>query len=407
MPNASVRALLILLATVAAGSLAGCSSDLPAAQASSANSAALRVRRGDLTETFLLSGELEAAEGSVITVPRLPTWQTSIKWMAAEGTEVKAGENVVELDNSEFAEGLEQKRVDVTQAEHGISQKRSELEASLGEKKYELERRRSDLDKARIDAAVPADLLAKREHEDRRLALERAETEYAKALSTFEAAKIKGDSEIRNLELTAVKVRRELAIAEDAIRTLTLTAPRPGIVVMNEHPWEGRKFQVGDNVFSGFPLAQIPNLATLRVVGVLADVDDGKIAAGMPVRLTIDAYPDRSYRGRVKEIAPVAQELGRGSLRRGFRAVIPLETIDLSRMRPGLSVLVEVERLAVKNVLLAPRAALDTRAKKARTLDGAIVDVDLGPCNAQECVVTKGLDENARLAAWTAARGPA
>jgi multidrug efflux pump subunit AcrA (membrane-fusion protein) len=405
MPNASVRFLLMIVP--AALLVSGCSSDLPAAQAQSTAAAELRMRRGDFTEIFLLSGELEAAEGSVITVPRLPTWQTSIKWMAAEGTEVAAGASVVELDNSEFAEGLEQKRVDVTQADHAISQKRSELAAALGERQYELERRRSDLEKARIAAAVPEDLVSKREHEDRRLALERAETEYAKALSTFEAAKVKGESEIRNLELTAARARRELKVAEDAIHTLALTAPRPGIVVMNDHPWEGRKFQVGDNVFSGFPLAQIPNLETLRVVGMLPDVDDGKIATAMPARLTIDAYPDRTYRGRVKEIAPVAQELGRGSLRRGFRVVIPLATIDPERMRPGLSVLVEVERSAAVNVLLAPRAALDTHAKKARMRDGKTVDVELGPCNAQECVVTKGLDENARLGAWAATGGAA
>lgn len=387
--------------------LPGCSSDLPAAQSQQKGAAELRVRRGDFAETFLLSGELEAAEGSVIAVPRLPSWQTTIKWMAAEGTEVKEGEPVVELDNSEFAEGIEQKRIDVTQAEHAVSQKRSELSASLGEKKYDLERRRSELDKARIDAAVPADLVAKREHEDRRLALERAETEHAKARSTFEAAGVKGESEIRNLELTLMKARRELTVAEDAIRTLTLTAPRPGIVVFSEHPWEGRKLQLGDGVFVGIPVAEIPNLATLQVIGMLPDVDDGKIAAGMPVRLTIDAYPDRSYRGRVKEIGPVAQELGRGSLRRGFRVVIPLETIDRDRMRPGLSVLVEVERFSARNALLAPRAALDTRTKKARMADGRVVEVGIGACNAQECVVSKGLDENARLAPWISIGGGA
>lgn len=399
------RALLILCST--AGLLAGCSKDLPAAQASSAPSSELRVRRGDFTEIFLLSGELEAAKGSVIAVPRLPTWQTTIKWMATEGTEVQAGEKVVELDNSEFAEGLEQKRTDVVQAGHAVAQKRSELEATLGERRYELEQRKSDLDKARINAAVPADLIAKREYEDRKLALERAETEYAKARSTFEAARIKGDADLRNLGLTLAKAQRELTIADDAIRTLTLTAPQPGIVIFNDHPWEGRKFQTGDGVFVGFPLAQIPDLSTLQVVGILPDVDDGKIAANMKARLTIDAYPDRSFRGVVKEIAPVAQELGRGSLRRGFRVIIPLETIDRERMRPGLSVLAEVERLGAKDALLAPRAAIDTRAKKARLADGRVVDVEIGACNAQECVVTKGLDEKARLAPWIAAGGEA
>ncbi len=327
--------------------------------------------------------------------------------MAVEGTEVKEGEPVVELDNSEFAEGIEQKRIDVTQAEHAVSQKRSDLSASLGEKKYDLERRKSDLDKARINAAVPADLIAKREYEDRRLALERAETEHAKARSTFEAARVKGESEIRNLELTLMKARRELTVAEEAIRTLTLTAPRPGIVVISEHPWEGRKFQLGDSVFIGLPVAEIPNLATLQVIGMLPDVDDGKIAAGMPVRLTIDAYPDRSYRGRVKEIAAgragARPRLAPSRVPRGHSSGGDRPRSDA----PGLSVLVEVEKSSAKNALLAPRAALDTITKKARMADGRVVEVGIGACNAQECVVSKGLDENARLAPWSAIGGGA
>ncbi len=76
-------------------------------------------------------------------------------------------------------------------------------------------------------------------------------------------------------------------------------------------------------------------------------------------------------------------------------------------MRPGLSVLVEVEKFSARNALLAPRAALDTRTKKARMADGRVVEVGIGACNAQECVVSKGLDENARLAPWISIGGGA
>lgn len=384
-----------LPAAVAAVLLGGCSPENPSLQA--ATGGELRVRRGEFHDRMILTGELEAAEGVVIAVPRLPTWQTSIKWMASEGAEVEQGEAVVELDNSEFAMSLEQQRSTLIEAEHQLAQKRSELDASLAEKEYEVERNQSALEKAKIDASVPDELLARREVEDRKLALERTLTEYQKAVSSWEAAKEKGESELANLWLALEKAQREVSVAEEAILTLTLRAPQRGIIVVNNHPWEGRKLQTGDSVFVGMALAQIPNLTTLQVVGTLADVDDGKIATGMPVTMTIDAYPDRKFEGRIQEIAPIAQELGRASLRRGFRVIVPIDELDLQRMRPGLSVRLDVERRVERDALLAPRAAIDVEGSRARLASGRFIDVEMAGCNAQECMIESGLDEDAEL----------
>ena len=39
----------------------------------------------------------------------MPSWQTSIKWVADDGTEVKRGDRVIELDNTQFTSGLDAK----------------------------------------------------------------------------------------------------------------------------------------------------------------------------------------------------------------------------------------------------------------------------------------------------------
>ncbi|HUP66563.1 MAG TPA: efflux RND transporter periplasmic adaptor subunit [Thermoanaerobaculia bacterium] len=393
--------LLLSLSVLALclGAASACTAESAAADAGAPQDA-LAVRRGTFTDTFLLTGELEAARGAVIAVPRLPSWQTSIKWIAIEGTDLSEGDRVVELDNSEFASSLESKRSALTQSDHELSQKRSENSATIAEKQYDLERRKSDLEKAEIRVKVPAELLSRKEVEERTLDLERARTEYEKALSSFEAAQKKGATEVENVRLARSKTLREVTIAEDAIQTLILTAPQPGIFVIGDHPWEGRKMQLGDTVFVGLPIGQIPDLSTLQVVGMLADVDDGKIAAGMKVRMTLDAWPRKMFEGRIREIAPVAQEIGRGSLRRGFRVIVPLGSIEPELMRPGFSVRLEVERARREASLLAPRAGLNMEEKKARLRNGKVVDVELGPCNGQVCVVEKGLDEGAVLAPW-------
>lgn len=87
------------------------------------------------------------------------------------------------------------------------------------------------------------------------------------------------------------------------------------------------------------------------------------------------------------------------SLRRHFDVLIAFDALDQERMRPGLSARAVVHREAQKGVLLVPRAALDLSGAGARAhlRSGRMKDVQLGACNAQDCVVAGGLDEGEQL----------
>lgn len=379
----------------------GCSADNPTVQASpSAPTALLEVRRGEFEQTLILSGELEAAEGAVISVPKLPSWQTTIQWIAPEGSVVAEGDRVAELDNSEFASGIEQKKSALNEADYRLRQRTAEIAATLAEKEFDLRSRNKDLEKTSLDAAVPAELLSRRDYEERQLALSRARTEQEKAVTSLEAARANAQSELANLRLKFLQAQRELDTAESAIQHLVLRAPTPGILIIGDIRWEGRKMQSGDNVFVGMPIAQIPDLSTIQVVANLADVDEGKIAAGMPVTITLDAYPEKSFTGTIARISAVAQEVDPASLRRVFRAIIPIDEIDENLMRPGYSVRATVERGREADVLLVPRGSVDRNGEKPKVFlaDGRSLEVELGECNPFDCVVRSGIEEGVRLA---------
>jgi multidrug resistance efflux pump len=358
----------------------------------------LRVRRGAFLSEVVLSGELDAARGELLSVPPLPNWQTAIKWMADDGAAVEAGAPVVELDNSALTSDLDSKRQSAMQAAQELQQKESEWTADLEQKELEVEQKKSALEKALLDSAVPKDLMSGRKFEENQTALRRATSEHEKSVDLLRARRTAINSERENLLLNIEKTRRDISIAETAINALVLRAPKAGIVVVRDH-WEGRKLQTGDQVWVGFPIALIPDLSSLRVNASLADVDDGKVAVGMPVTVTLDGYPDVPFTGRITAISAVAQESRRMSLRRQFEVLVALDRLDQSRMRPGLSARIVVRRDARSAVLLAPRAALDLtgNAAKARMADGELKDVKLGACNAQDCIVVSGLEEGARL----------
>ncbi|HEY6892646.1 MAG TPA: HlyD family efflux transporter periplasmic adaptor subunit, partial [Rhodanobacteraceae bacterium] len=348
----------------------------------------LRVHRGKFVRELTLTGEIEAARGEMVAVPPLPSWQTSIKWIADDGTEVHKGDRVVELDNSQFTSGLDAKQQAVAQADQQLQQKEAEAEADILQKRLDVDTKQADYEKTRLDAEVPKEIVAARDYEDRQIKFKRATVELQKAREVLKSQLAAAKADRANLVLELEKAKRELETAQDAINALTLRAPRDGIVVLKDHPWEGRKLKEGDPVFVGLGLILLPDPSSLRVTASLADVDDRKIAVGMPATVILDAYPSATYTGHVDAISAVAQEntTNRQSLRRSFRVAIKLDRLDPGRMRPGLSARVVVRRETIDDALLIPRAAL-SKAKNAK----------IGDCNDLECVVVSGLKEGESL----------
>jgi RND family efflux transporter MFP subunit len=382
---------LLLLAALA---LAGCADRGARADEPSP---ALTVRRGALRTRMLLTGELAADRALEIKVPRTRMPQLQVRWMEREGTLVKAGQPVVELDNSTFTTDLEEKRLKASEAADELARKQAEAESTTAEKVFLVEKNRSEVAKARLRATVPEGVLAVREVQERQLALRRAEADLAKAETDLAAYRQESAADLKIQRIELERARREIHEAEKAIEMLTLRAPRDGMVLIGEQPWEQRKLEEGDVVWAGMPVVSLPDLASLVVEADLSDVDDGRIAPGQEAVCVLDAYPSERFQGRVAEIAPVAREDDAGSLRRHFPVRVLLDRLD-RRMRPGMSVRVEVLGPEVSG-LIVPRSALDLSTGSPRVLlaDGRAVPVRLGPCTAAECVAEGGLSAGARL----------
>ncbi len=394
-----MRAIRCILVSMT-GLAAACGGpSLPGIAAGPGRGAAPTVRRGSFRERFLLTGELQAVRSEVLSVPRIPTWQTTLRWLEADGAVVKAGQRIAEFDNTAFVSDMQEKRLQADQAQSDLDEKEAEAAAAVSDKEFQLEQRRLALERARTDAAVPESLLPLRQYQERQLALARAEMDFRKAEEDLAATRTSSKEDVRQRQIALEKARREIDTAERALSAMTLVAPRDGIVVVADHPWEGRKIQVGDTVWVGLPIVRIPELHAMQVEAALSDVDDGRITTGMGAVCTLDTYPDLRFHGRVVEINSVAQADERRSLRRTFRATIVLDETDPERMRPGMSVKVEVETARRDAVLLAPRSALDLSADppRARLEDGRAVEVRLGMCNASDCIVESGLAEGAKL----------
>ncbi len=376
-----------------------CASDAAEPPASASQSERLVVTRGTLVERIILSGELDAAEGAVISVPRLPEWQTSIQWLALEGTEVNEGDVVVELDTSSFTKDLEENRRQEDEARQRLEQAEADAAAERSSRTLEAEAKKVELEQAELEFKIPAELISRNDYQDRELAVVRARNELAKALETLRAHETSTQATRNNLLIEIETARRARTTAELALAGMKLQTPRSGIFVVADIPWEARKIQVGDSVHVGFVIGRIPDIRSTRVVADLADVDDGAVKVGMPVEVALDAYPDRRFSGKIDHIGPIAQEKSRLSMRRTFPVRIQLDTIDAAIMRPGLSAKIIVQTAEANNSLLVPRGAIDftTDSPAVQLGRGGRKEIKVGRCNATQCIVTEGLNEGQEL----------
>lgn len=356
----------------------------------------MKVTRGDLVERVLVTGNLRAAHAADLNVPKTDSWQLTIRWMTEDGTRAKAGERVLELDNSAFTNGLRDKRLQLVEATSQARLAADVAAIALASKESELKLHRIALEKATLRASVPADLITEREAQERQLEKTRFAAQVTRVERELESERKASALEARVKQLELDKARRGIETAEKNIEELVIKAPADGVVLVSNHPWRGVRFQIGDTVQPGFTLMTQPDLSKpMKVIAELSDVDDGKVAVGAKGICTLDAYPREPIPCTVDELSPVARSNDWQSLRRVFSVGLQLATSDPERMRPGMSVKIELPGSPIKGALLVPRGALALDAKlpaRARLGNGELREIKLLGCDAQRCAI-EGLAE--------------
>lgn len=393
---ARVRAALAIAACAAAAAAgAGACDRGPGAGTGAAATRTAKVARGTIAPRVLLTGEVAPAAAVDLTAPQTDAGQLTIRWLAEDGAAVKAGDRVLEFDNSAFTNGLEQKRLAVTEAASVLRSFEDLSALSLSVKEHELQQARIALDKAALLASVPADVIAERTVQERQLAKARAEVAVANAEASLRAEREATELELQVKKIDLAKAKRAIEVAERTIDDLVLKAPRDGIVSIGSHPWEGRRFQAGDVVWPGFRIANLPDYGKpMEVRAELSDVDDGRVAAGRKGACTLDAYPREAQPCTVETVAPVATNKNRESLRRAFAVKLSLERSDPQRMRPGMSVEVDLPGPPIAGALVVPRGAVVFgEPDRVRLEGGELRAVTLGACDAQRCAIERGVTE--------------
>ena len=148
-----------------------------------------------------------------------------------------------------------------------------------------------------------------------------------------------------------------IPISADSVQRARVTAPMSGVIIT-------KGVELGETVTSGVSsfnagtvLFTLADLRTLLIKVNLNEVDIAKVSVGQPVRITLDAYPQKTFTGRVRFVAPAAKLLEKIK-------VFPIE-ISLDELgdvyRTGMSANVEILGEKKDKAVSVPLEALQRR----------------------------------------------
>lgn len=200
-----------------------------------------------------------------------------------------------------------------------------------------------------------------------------------------------GSPDIAAAEARLRETEAAVKSAQDRVALTVIRAPIDGTVYQLDP-------KVGSFVNPGDLIANIGNLARVRVTVYVDEPDLGRVAVGMPVTITWDAMPGRHWTGTVEKTATQVITLG---TRQVGEVSCVIDNPDLDLL-PGTNITAEITSKVAPNVLVIPKAAV--RRENGHT--GVFVlgddrihwnDVHLGVANASNTEVT-GLKEGESVA---------
>jgi len=361
------------------------------------------VERGDFAVTVTTSGELRAQKFVEISAPpdaRLAeAYQMKILSIVPEGTTVKAGDVVAELDRSTLAAKIQEFTLALQKAEAVYEQamldstlNRSKAREDMRSMELALEEKKLAKEQARYEAPT-----IKRQAE---IDLERAERALAQAKLDYKTKTEQAQAKMREVGADLERQRGKLAAVVSVMDQFTIRAPSDGMVIYVKE-WNGKKRTTGSQVSAWDPgVATLPDLSKMESITYVNEIDVRKVAVGQTGTITLDADPDKRLRGRVTSVANMGEQRPNTDAK-VFEVQLEILGSDTT-LRPGMTTGNAIETLRTPDALHVSLEAVSNENGIPivyRQAGGRVVrqEVETGASNDDEVVILRGLDEGDRV----------
>jgi len=334
-------------------------------------------RQGEFLVITTCRGDLVASRSVLVTAP-LNVPDLRIVWQAPNGDPIKAGDVMLKFDISSAQRQFQEKEASLRQAEAQLAEAMAQAQIAGAQSELDIATQKTQTERARLEVSrseILSVLQAEEKKIDHRLAQDKLRVKEADA----ELIRSQNGSKVAAMRAAVAKVQAEVELTKKRIGQMEVKAPSTGVVnyLMNySQGWMNAKpFKVGDTVWPGSSVAEIPDLTSLQLKGKLEETERGRLKAGLAARILLDPFPEKPFDATLASIAPLAEQNFEWPPSRNFRAYGAFEQVD-PRLRPGMNGRMDVivDRLA--NAISVPAKAIFNRNGKPVVLVPGVQGLD-------------------------------
>jgi HlyD family secretion protein len=403
VPDARKRTLRLLgLAAVALAALLALGAFLPLSRPAAGDVPTLKIEAGDFVRSVPAQGDLKAVHSTPISVPGDVPGPFRIGWLAPDGSLVKKGEVVIRFD----ASALEKRLIDAQDDLHSARLKMEKEQLSGLSEVRKLEQdaaiARVELEQASQFQKKDSEIYSRSEiiesDIDQRLAHEKEKH----AESSEQSHQRLTGTEVALLQIKVRQADAKIQQAQAGLKALAVTAPHDGVLILKRN-WRGDTTRVGDSVWNGQPLAEIPDLSAMQAEVYVLEADAGGLKAGKSATVAVESAPGVTYPARIQRVDALAKPRIPGSPVQYFAVTLALAKTDPKVMKPGQRVVANLLLDQRKDALLVPRQAVfDREGRSIVYRQGRRgfepVEVKLGASTMGRIVVESGISAGDVLA---------
>lgn len=363
----------------------------------------VEVGSGEFEVLVSVTGELQAESSEQITGPtELRTSrghrfsQIKIQDLIPEGTVVDSGDYVALLDRSavtnrmkDLEDELEKKETALMTTRLDTTMQLRNLRDELVNLKYSMEEAEITLDQSRYES--PAVI------RQAQISLDKSERAYEQTTKNYKLRVRQAQADMRNAEINLSKDRRSYEDMTKIISKFQIHAPSSGMVIYQKE-WGGQKRKVGSMISPwDLTVATLPDLSSMISRTYVNEIDVSKLKPGQEVRIGVDAFPEKQYKGRVFEVANIGEQLPNTDAK-VFEVSIKVEGTD-PILRPAMTTSNQIITSTFPDVVFVPLETIHVvdSIPVVYLKNGSKQVVILGESNENEVIVEQGLESGEKV----------
>ncbi|MBN2320237.1 MAG: efflux RND transporter periplasmic adaptor subunit [Acidobacteria bacterium] len=350
------------------------------------------------------TGTLEALHSVDVSPPQIRRERRfKLTRLVEEGTQVTAGDFLMEFDTSDITERLRNEVANFQRVQENRQKRRSDSDIQLKNQRLTLEQAKTELEKLEIKMASQVDLVSGIEIEETRIQRDAARKKVEFLEEKLEYQQKSSQLDLQILTSNERHYRSRIDDLMDAMDSYTVRAPVAGVVIY-KRDWNNEAKEVGDDVFMMDAVIEIPDLSSIRARVQVDEVDSGKIRVGQEASITVDAARGRTFSGKVVSVGTILKQASFDRPQKVCDAYIRIESEDMKLLRPGMSLKAQIMVGKHMDSVVIPLSSIQERNGRSfvqiwKPEKSAFEwrEINLGVNDGQNTVVKSGLDADEKI----------